>query len=212
MPYPLWSWIQPEDMDSPLGMRRSVNLAKIIYQGEQNIFADIDDARLQRVVNEKVFHPSFHSHNDFVILSSQMYLPVFKQKNMEQFMLQNNLKTFRQNEDYISLDNLVFNLNRDDLKPSDCKRFDEAMLFLSLQSRISFALTVNLSLDEIYASNLSLSAAMSSVSAILRKTVIWLQNCLRYTNIDDVYTCLEERLNSMITIISQCSYQKLLKE
>lgn len=141
-----------------------------------------------------------------------MYLPVFKQKNMEQFMLQNNIKTFRQNEDYISLDNLVFNLNRDDLKPSDCKRFDEAMLFLSLQSRISFALTVNLSQDEIYDSNLSLSAAMSSVSAILRKTVIWLQNCLRYTNIDDIYTCLEERLNSMIIVIGQCNYQKLLRE
>lgn len=121
-------------------------------------------------------------------------------------MQQNNIKAFNQNEDYISLDNLVFNLNREDLKPSDCERFDEAMLFLSLQSRISFALTVNLNLDEIYASNLSLSAAMSSVSAILRKTVIWLQNCLRYTNIDDVYTCLEERLNSMITVISECNY------
>ena len=121
-------------------------------------------------------------------------------------MLQNNIKAFRQNEDYISLDNLVFNLNRDDLRPSDCKRFDEAMLFLSLQSRISFALTVNLSQDAIYDNNLSLSAAMSSVSAILRKTVIWLQNCLRYTNIDDIYTCLEERLNMMITVISQCSY------
>ena len=70
MPYPLWSWIQSEDMDSPLGMRHSVNLAKIIYQGEQNIFADIDDARLQRVVNEKVFHPSFNLQDDSVILSS----------------------------------------------------------------------------------------------------------------------------------------------
>ena len=47
-------------MDSSLGMKHSVNLAKIIYQGEQNIFADIDDTRLQRVVNEKVFHPSFY--------------------------------------------------------------------------------------------------------------------------------------------------------
>ncbi|CAL5990533.1 Conserved_hypothetical protein [Hexamita inflata] len=204
VPYPIWSWIPESQMGNVSAAARSKQIAKLSMEGETLFYMEQNDVKLSRKIVEKVFHPSNKSA-DIIIVSAQMYLPSFSQKDMQQFMIQNNLTDFIPSRDYVTVDHLNFESFQSIKPPCEMRCCDVPSLILSSQERVTISLTAALNVDAIAQTISGLPIVLNTVQSTLRRGVIWLRNCLRHSNTTEVRRILSSKINQIIESACICS-------